>query len=178
MITTEPENTTPTGEEEEAAHVLVCQQCQFPLVLGSSIIAEKADVWKDQVYPYELDILELEDVWCYSATNPGRTRFDLVRAIPNPNITFGAVSSPEHSFFPGYAWNMMTCKCCKHFFGWGFTKINTEPSVVAAVASVLALLSNSLDLSFDYPPADELEENLFPNVDFLGYVNVASCDTS
>ena len=172
LMTTAYQNIT-SGEEvdDPLTHVLVCQQCRYPLVLGCDIIVEKADVWKDQVYPYELDILELEDVWCYSATNPSGTRFDLVRGKPNNNITYDCENSSFHTFFPGFAWNHLSCKCCRHFFGFGFTKLSENPYIVASVAAVLSLLTTSCDGTLSYSSVDELEENLFPSVDFLGYEN-------
>ena len=40
---------------------------------------EKAVIMKEAVFCYELDVCGREDVWCYSATNPGANRFDVVR---------------------------------------------------------------------------------------------------
>jgi hypothetical protein len=51
---------------------LVCHACSYPVVVSQDdlIVERWADTLKEAVFAYELDLLDMQDVWCYSATNP------------------------------------------------------------------------------------------------------------
>lgn len=58
---------------------LLCAQCMAVVAAPEHIIrTPHSDRLDSAVYTYEIDILE-EDCSCYSATNPGDVRFDVVR---------------------------------------------------------------------------------------------------
>eukprot|EP00928_Gymnodinium_smaydae_P041989 TRINITY_DN28350_c0_g1_i1.p1 TRINITY_DN28350_c0_g1~~TRINITY_DN28350_c0_g1_i1.p1 ORF type:complete len:319 (+),score=43.50 TRINITY_DN28350_c0_g1_i1:38-958(+) len=108
-----------TGTEDVQKY-MSCSQCENPILRADELIEEKLDIMKEAVYPYELDVCERE-CWCYSATNPGDVRFDVIRVLPT---ALGVVekSTPvlEHSWFPGFAWTMCHCDFCHAHLGWGF----------------------------------------------------------
>ena len=90
--------------------VLACQRCRFPIASRAELIIERSTGLLDSaVFAYELDVLGSPH-WCYSATNPGAARFDVVRvslttdeddALATSAIRLGAASfSGEHSWFP------------------------------------------------------------------------------
>eukprot|EP00037_Helgoeca_nana_P003213 m.38817 g.38817 ORF g.38817 m.38817 type:complete len:331 (-) comp13513_c0_seq1:1969-2961(-) len=101
---------------------LVCGKCRHPLVRPADLITARIDTWADAVYAYELDVLDSEGVFCYSATNPGDTRFDVVRSKPSSTglVTHGD-PTPEHSWFPGFLWSFAHCGACDAHLGWGFS---------------------------------------------------------
>jgi len=107
-------------EEQPRQQYMICASCRH-LVLGAvDVIEEKAETWKEAVYPYELSVCD-RDCWCYSATNPGDVRFDVVRALPTAEgVVLKSAPVPEHSWFPGYAWRMAHCRSCRGHLGWGF----------------------------------------------------------
>mmetsp|Transcript_69302 Transcript_69302/g.166155 ORF Transcript_69302/g.166155 Transcript_69302/m.166155 type:complete len:381 (+) Transcript_69302:109-1251(+) len=121
----------------EAEPWLVCESCKMPLVKQAEIIEEKFATWNAVVWPYELSVLDRES-WCYSATNPGNIRFDIVRTLPSVvgrSIDRHGLPSPEHSWFPGFGWCMAHCHLCRKHLGWTFSP-NPEPgqSTVAQAA--------------------------------------------
>ena len=69
---------------------------------------------KEAVYGYELDLCGREDVGCYSATNPGDNRFDVVRVDAQrvseagdtalAGVDLDGAPTTAHSWFPPYAW--------------------------------------------------------------------------
>lgn len=107
-------------DEHESREYLNCVACKHPVCKAEEIIEQKADTWKQAVYPYELLLCDRE-CWCYSATNPGDVRFDVVRVLPTAHgVTLRRRATPEHSWFPGYAWRMASCSTCTTHLGWGF----------------------------------------------------------
>lgn len=104
----------------ELREYFICAVCTFPIVEESGVIEERAETWKQAVYPYELLLFDRES-WCYSATNPGEQRFDVIRVLPTGSgICWSKRPTPEHSWFPGYAWTMASCTNCHAHLGWGF----------------------------------------------------------
>lgn len=102
---------------------LVCARCDLPLVSEAEIIEQQSECWKTAVWCYELTVLGLDSVWCYSATNPQDHRFDVVRtlgAAAGRSICVSGTPTAEHSWFPGFAWAMAHCACCGSHLGWGF----------------------------------------------------------
>lgn len=111
---------TEQEEPEQAQQYLACASCKHPVVRSDELIEELAETWKQAVYPYELGVCDTE-CWCYSATNPGDVRFDVVRVLPSAaGVRLSHRPTPEHSWFPGYAWRMASCKTCHSHIGWGF----------------------------------------------------------
>mmetsp|Transcript_49921 Transcript_49921/g.139763 ORF Transcript_49921/g.139763 Transcript_49921/m.139763 type:complete len:304 (-) Transcript_49921:148-1059(-) len=123
----------PGGGDEAREHYLACAACTR-LVLGAAdLIEERAETWQETVYAYELGVCE-RDCWCYSATNPGDVRFDVVRVLPSAEgVALSSAPVPEHSWFPGYAWMMANCRSCHQHLGWGYCA--PEPAGCADVAS-------------------------------------------
>eukprot|EP00755_Sulcionema_specki_P016209 Sspe_Gene.61430::Locus_34100_Transcript_1_1_Confidence_1.000_Length_760::g.61430::m.61430 len=125
----EPDDSTAVGKEDNSpVSLLACQKCNFPIALKCDIFKEKFDVWSAAVYTYELDVLD-EDVACYSATNPGDYRFDVVRTKPTAWVKTRGVPTQEHTWFPGYGWVMANCAACGCNVGWGFHRMHAgQPS--------------------------------------------------
>ena len=64
----------------ESSNWLVCSTCSTPIVERNELLTELYHpILKEAVYTYQLDLLG-QDCPVYSATNPGTTRFDVVRA--------------------------------------------------------------------------------------------------
>jgi len=80
------------------------------------------------VYPYSLEILGLEEVPCYSATNPGGHRFDVIRVLPTAiGVLHLGKPTLEHSWFPEFGWRMAHCKACTAHLGWSFSPAPKPP---------------------------------------------------
>jgi hypothetical protein len=76
-----PTSITAPGEMdtvEPLVACLICHACSFPIVGGQQhIISERwTETLKEAVFSYELDVLDLQDVWIYSATNPSQVGAD------------------------------------------------------------------------------------------------------
>ena len=116
-----------TGGSECA---LLCDYCGSILCRKEDIISEKAAVWGDQVYTYDLEIFEGEETPVYSATNPSANRFDVVRVKPDvvgmSLISCTPAYFPDHSWFPPYEWSMASCAGCGKHMGWGFALRNAS----------------------------------------------------
>ena len=106
--------------------VLTCQRCGSVVATAADLLTQPYDgVLKEAVFSYELELLEVESCWCYSATNPGDTRFDIVRLdFTLPDMENRVVCEPEftedYSWFPPHAWSMASCVRCRAHLGWGF----------------------------------------------------------
>ena len=114
---------------------LACSHCEFPIAPVSKVLVDKFPCWDAEVYSYPLEILELDDVWCYSATNPSKRRFDVVRVLgDSPGVCSFSPNSLtlHHTWFPGYAWNMASCVSCSTHLGWGFVNAESHPSLLGA----------------------------------------------
>lgn len=137
---------TPTVE------VLLCDGCRCPIGSVWDVLPAEAHApaWTAHVYSYDLDLFTsgAPPLQAYSATNPSKRRFDLLRLAPHVTVhhtpptaaNTAAVStaittttrapslvecsteeySTEHSFFTGYAWCYCHCGNCGAFLGWGF----------------------------------------------------------
>ncbi|EOD28110.1 hypothetical protein EMIHUDRAFT_47771, partial [Emiliania huxleyi CCMP1516] len=104
---------------------LVCAQCGSPISTAEELCTERVDTFARAVYAYELDVLD-EEAWCYSATNPSDTRFDVARfrlpadAARACRLRFEGVPTAEHSWFPPFLWSMACCERCRSHLGWAF----------------------------------------------------------
>lgn len=109
-------------EHEEELACLVCASCRFPQCTVSELIEERCESRKEQVYAYELEVLG-RDITLYSATNPSAHRFDVARVLPSA-LGAGPIGrrQSEHSWFPGFAWQMAHCLMCASHLGWSFSK--------------------------------------------------------
>merc|ERR1712070_720985 len=110
------DDATPDGiaeaEDGGSEMCLVCAVCRYPLARAAEIIEEQVSTLKAAVYGYELDVCE-RSCWCYSATNPGDVRFDVVRLLPGAAVEARSPPTAHHSWFPGYAWRMGHCGRCR-----------------------------------------------------------------
>lgn len=130
---------------EEDVCVLVCQHCEFPIVEPADVIEEKfPETFKEAVFCYELQLFD-KQFWCYSATNPGQHRFDVIRAKPSSiGIQQHGKFDSSHSWFPGFAWNMAICAVCSEHLGWGFSPWPANPPEAPLVASFVGLILTKL----------------------------------
>lgn len=90
--------------EDDELSFFVCQQCRYPIVNDSEIFYDRTEIYTDQVYSYEMEVLVDKSAWCYSATNPGAHRFDVLRVKKplNARVTFDGEPTLEHTWFPGH----------------------------------------------------------------------------
>ncbi|KPI86387.1 hypothetical protein ABL78_4538 [Leptomonas seymouri] len=90
------DSTTATAAETVA--VLLCDSCRCPIGSEWDVLPAEvhAPVWKDQVYSYELDLFAngSPPIQAYSATNPSKRRFDLLRLAPHVTV-HGAPAFPD-----------------------------------------------------------------------------------
>ena len=69
----------PAGADEECVLGMACASCGTPVVAASELLPEQTGRLERKVYAYELDFLDEENAWCYSATNESDDRFDVAR---------------------------------------------------------------------------------------------------
>eukprot|EP00040_Diaphanoeca_grandis_P026265 m.146928 g.146928 ORF g.146928 m.146928 type:complete len:271 (+) comp30507_c1_seq3:64-876(+) len=119
--------------EPHKFNLLVCSACRYPICSGVEIISDRFTSWEKAVYSYQLDLLDLDDVWCYSATNTHDYRFDVTRIKPPPQgrVVYIGTPTDEYTWFPGFDWRMCHCGACGCHLGWGFSK--TKPKPLASV---------------------------------------------
>ncbi|KAJ9443181.1 hypothetical protein DIPPA_17625 [Diplonema papillatum] len=122
-----------TEEPRDAVSCLVCQQCENPVCTMDDLCTEKAVVWGDAVFAYEMDIHD-KSYWTYSATNPSQKRYDVVRlkkqVLDEGLYAANVAASADHSWFPPYAWKVCECKSCGSFMGWAFFDAEGNPAFV------------------------------------------------
>ena len=70
-------------EPADGTPCLLCGRCLAVVAAPQHIVRSRHPTLTSSVYCYEIDVLE-EECWCYSATNPGDHRFDVVRARYGP----------------------------------------------------------------------------------------------
>ena len=58
---------------------MACATCHAPIVSFDELLTEDVPRLESKVYPYQLDFLNVEDAWVYSATNKSDDRFDVAR---------------------------------------------------------------------------------------------------
>eukprot|EP00388_Colpodella_angusta_P046905 GDKK01071037.1.p1 GENE.GDKK01071037.1~~GDKK01071037.1.p1 ORF type:complete len:484 (-),score=38.50 GDKK01071037.1:38-1489(-) len=113
----------PSPPEQVLLPCLCCDFCDNVLCTRADILSDQAATFSDQVYTYQLDILE-EMFPVYSATNPATVRFDVARVssstVDRRHIVCEPRYSPQHSWFPPYEWSMASCGSCGAHLGWGF----------------------------------------------------------
>ena len=121
---------------EGSQGALLCDYCGCILCMREDLIQQRATVWGDQVYTYDLEIFEEEETPVYSATNPSANRFDVVRVKPDvvcrDLIVCSPAYFPDHSWFPPYEWSMASCASCGRHIGWGFAKRNAPVTTVVS----------------------------------------------
>lgn len=139
---------------------LVCRGCGVPYCRAADVIAAPAAVLTSHVYAYELDVLGVEGtaysatnptdarfdvvrlaprvavVRATASDNAaGDTDDDYTDAgggagVPGPCLRCDERFSPEHSWFTGFEWAMLSCAGCGAHRGWGF-----RPTTAAAAAA-------------------------------------------
>ncbi|MDP2438343.1 MAG: hypothetical protein Q8P67_21565 [archaeon] len=119
-------------ELEDKVTTLACSECNFPVACAEQVFVDKFPCWEAEVYSYPLEILGLDEVWCYSATNPSKRRFDVVRVT---GASPGVCSAPDpptlhHTWFPGFGWSMASCVSCSAHLGWAFVDASQHPGRV------------------------------------------------
>lgn len=120
-----------------------CRHCGSPLIIDSDIIVHRKPVLFSDVYAYPLEVLDVT-CWCYSATNPGNNRFDLVLCTPVDTIQLHGEPTKDHSWFPEYAWNFAQCSICSTHMGWGFHLSDGTLEFVGLISTQFSLAEISI----------------------------------
>jgi hypothetical protein len=111
---------------EECVLGMACASCGTPVVMASELLTEQTARLERRVYPYELDFLDVENAWCYSATNGSDDRYDVARFGGDARFRFrvrgDSLPTEAISFFPPYRWAPAACPRCSTLLGWHFTK--------------------------------------------------------
>ena len=123
--------------------MFVCAHCGVAVASAQDVITERAETLRTAVWEYQLDMLGIDDVPVYSATNPEDHRFDVVR-LKHPGkggaacLVGGSPPRLEHSWFPPHPWQMAACCGCLDHLGWAFVAPdNTEPAFVGLICTRL-----------------------------------------
>ncbi|KPA77551.1 hypothetical protein ABB37_06927 [Leptomonas pyrrhocoris] len=86
MTTCAAPSASPTTPSAPTIEAFLCDNCRCPIGTVWDVLPAEAHapVWKDQVYSYELDLFAngSPPIQAYSATNPSKRRFDLLRLAP------------------------------------------------------------------------------------------------
>lgn len=79
---------------------------------------------KSHVFSYKLQLLnEEKETTVYSATNTTSYRFDVARFYPEnvkQRIFTNGSTTAEHTWFPPYEWNFVSCLNCGSHLGWAY----------------------------------------------------------
>ncbi|KAH0481368.1 MAG: hypothetical protein KVP17_002976 [Porospora cf. gigantea B] len=125
---------------------LRCQQCLTVVANLTKVVKEKVAADPHRVYSYVLDdLLGLEDVPCYSATNPASVRFDLTLFTEAVNVDVSGEMSMVSTWFPNHAWRFVHCNYCHEHIGWNYYKgapMDKINAVLFAVERVNSLQSS------------------------------------
>jgi hypothetical protein len=91
------------GAAPDKFPVLACAACHFPIATRELLLVEKFPCWEAEVYSYPLEILEIDDVWCYSATVCHRILLLFLQIFPKrTNLT---QPLPSHEVMgKSYSW--------------------------------------------------------------------------
>lgn len=147
---------------EPLTPALVCARCNHPVAIVGEMLCERVQVMDSAVYSYELEVLDHEEVWCYSATNPENIRFDVCRfAQPRPRVVITGTPTREHSWFPPYLWRGALCPGCDSHLGWAFVEAasSTQPSFVGLILTRLRerqLPAAQIEAALNEPVRDRL----------------------
>ena len=106
-------------EHTATERALCCESCGTAIAKADELLMDRAAIMDSACFAYELDVLN-QEVWAYSATNPGATRFDVIRLAPAPSVVLTGRPTAEHSWFPPYLWRMAECYGCGEHLGWSF----------------------------------------------------------
>ncbi|XP_018014563.1 protein cereblon, partial [Hyalella azteca] len=55
--------------------------------------------------------------------NPGGFVHEIITVRTTDRLYLLGAPTPEHSWFPGYAWTIATCSGCRRHVGWKFTAV-------------------------------------------------------
>lgn len=111
-----------------------------------------------------LDIALQKDVFCLSKygmqsnyVNPNGNVFEAITVLSAKNFDLSGRPSKQFTWFPGYAWTVMQCKCMQHL-GWKFTTTNKRfsPTSFFAIANENVTMSDIRD-----PLTNESDEEVF-----------------
>merc|ERR1719272_17815 len=157
-----PPAAPPAGSgDEECVLGMACAACGTAVVMASELLSEQTARLERKVYPYELDFLDEENAWCYSATNGSDERYDVARFGGDARFRFRVRGKPTDavSFFPPYRWSPAACPRCSTLLGWHFTKEeveideadeaepepNTNPSALTGHAALEEMVEEMVD---------------------------------
>ncbi|KAH0479969.1 MAG: uncharacterized protein KVP18_000960 [Porospora cf. gigantea A] len=161
--------------------VLRCQQCLTVIANETNVIKEKVAADPSRVYSYVLDeLLGVEEVPCYSATNPALVRFDLTLFAKAINVDVSGELSMVSTWFPNHAWRFVHCTYCQEHIGWNYYKeahmhqinavlfaverINNLRSSVMCCPSTTSCDSDGSESSGGHSPFMVMSENTDPFV--------------
>lgn len=63
-----------------------------------------------------------------SFLNPNGFYFDVITFIECESVFDLQDATLEHTWFPGYAWNILGCSKCSQHLGWSFESATKSPS--------------------------------------------------
>jgi hypothetical protein len=89
------------AEETEPDRVLVCASCSHP------ITREEARVSRDGAH-------------VHTRINPHGYVFQLGCFDPADGCATEGEATTEHTWFPGHAWRLASCRACAQHLGWRF----------------------------------------------------------
>ena len=101
----------PARVDEECVLGMACASCGTPVVAASELLPEQTNRLERKVYAYELDFLDEENAWCYSATNESDDRYDVARFGGDARFRVTPPSLPPHPL-PPHPPPLAGCACC------------------------------------------------------------------
>lgn len=109
----------------------------------------------------QTDIAFQKDVFCLSKygvqgnyVNPNGNVFEAITVLSANNFELIGLPSKQFTWFPGYAWTVMQCKCMQHL-GWKFTTTNKRFSPT----SFFAIAHESVNMSIMKDPSTNEAED-------------------
>ncbi|KAK9751385.1 Yippee zinc-binding/DNA-binding /Mis18, centromere assembly [Popillia japonica] len=88
---------------------LICGRCSIEIANQSDVFAMSRE--------------GMQSNYC----NPGGQVYETITVSEAQNYTTVGEPSKQFTWFPGYAWTIIQCKCCTGHLGWLFTSNNHQP---------------------------------------------------
>ena len=107
--------------EEEESYKFLCKACK-------TVIADERFLLGVNGETYE-----------HSFTNPHGYHFNLYTFSECQSVIDASLPSFEYTWFPGYAWIIVTCAVCLEHLGWRFESAKNKP------ANFYALIKEKLE---------------------------------
>eukprot|EP00928_Gymnodinium_smaydae_P054184 TRINITY_DN38000_c0_g1_i1.p1 TRINITY_DN38000_c0_g1~~TRINITY_DN38000_c0_g1_i1.p1 ORF type:complete len:390 (+),score=18.13 TRINITY_DN38000_c0_g1_i1:114-1283(+) len=126
---------------------LICAACGSEVTTRKELRTTPITTLRSAVYAYELQVLE-ETYTCYSAPGSDHARYDVVLTqVPQAStkLMWDPIEpSCDHSWFPGYAWQVVRCSGCTQrplpILGWQFWPTGTVGTTSGFFALIVTRL--------------------------------------